>query len=238
MNPNTIIIDDEPIARKGLREYINDVGFLHLSGEFDNALAASDFIGRGDVQLMLLDIQMPGMAGVDFVRALQHPPPVIFTTAYPQFALDGFEVNAIDYLLKPISFNRFVKAVNKAKEYYEVRERNFKETENADYFYIKSGSTLVKIFFDDIIYVEALQNYVVIHTAGAKHMTYLTFKAVQDNLPATAFVKVHKSFIVAAAKITSIDANEILIGTKHIPISRGLKDEVLEILLKGKFLKR
>jgi DNA-binding LytR/AlgR family response regulator len=121
---NCIIIDDEPLARKGLREYISDVDFLHLAGEYDNPLKATEIISKGEVQLLFLDIQMPKITGLDFMKTLQKPIPVIFTTAFPQFALDGFELNALDYLVKPISFDRFLKAALKAKEYYEVRQKN------------------------------------------------------------------------------------------------------------------
>jgi len=229
------IIDDEPLARKGLKEYIADVDFLELVGEFDSPLKAANMISRGEVQLLFLDIQMPKITGLDFFKSIQNPPPVIFTTAYPQFALEGFEVNALDYLVKPISFDRFLKAALKAKEFYEVREKN---TPADDHFYIKADNKLVKIQFEDVLLVEALQNYVVIHTAGKKYLTYLTFKSVEDYLPSDKFLRVHKSYIVAASKIDSIEGNDIRIGQHHIPISRNLKDEVMERLLKGKFLKR
>src|SRR6476646_142152 len=121
---NCIIIDDEPLARKGLKEYVNDVDFLHLDAEFDNPLRAAKLLGAGSIQLIFLDIQMPKITGLDFFKSLQHAPPVIFTTAYPQYALDGFDLNALDYLVKPISFERFLKAALKAKEYYEIRNHN------------------------------------------------------------------------------------------------------------------
>jgi len=234
-----VVIDDEPLARKGLKEYITDVDFLDLIDEFDNPLKATDLIRKGDAQLLFLDIEMPKITGLDFFKTLPDAPPVIFTTAYPQFALDGFEVNALDYLVKPISFERFLKAALKAKEYYEVREKNVNEAAvSSDYFFVKVDGKLVKILFDDVLVVEALQNYVVIHTGTKKYMTYLTFKSVEDYLPADKFIKIHKSFIVAAAKVDSIEGSEIRIGPMHIPISRNLKDEVMDKLLKGKFLKR
>jgi DNA-binding LytR/AlgR family response regulator len=238
MSINCIIIDDEPLARKGMKEYIADVDFLRLAGEFDNPLKAADMISRGEVQLLFLDIQMPRITGLDFFKTLASPPPVIFTTAYPQYALEGFEVNALDYLVKPISFSRFLAATLKAKEYYEIREKNTGSGTASDYFFIKADNKLVKILFDDVLYVEALQNYVTIHTAGKKYMTYLTFKAVEDYLPADNFLKVHKSYIVAASKIDSIEGNDIRIGQQHIPISRNQKEEVMEKLLKNRFLKR
>jgi len=239
---NCVIIDDEPLARKGLREYISDVDFLNLAGEYDNPLKATEMISRGEAQLLFLDIQMPKITGLDFMKTLQKPVPVIFTTAFPQYALDGFDLNALDYLVKPISFDRFLKAALKAKEYYEVRQKNDADktpiAEVGDYFFIKADSKLVKVLFSDILFIEALQNYVVIHTQEKKLITYLTFKSVEEYLPSSQFIKVHKSFIISATKIDSIEGNDIRIGQHYIPISRNLKDEVMNKLLKGKFLKR
>lgn len=240
MSITCIIIDDEPLARKGLKEYIADVDFLKLVGEFDNPLKAAEMISRGETQLLFLDIHMPRITGLDFFKTLQSPPPVIFTTAYPQYALEGFEVNALDYLVKPVSFDRFLKAALKAKEFYEIREKNRREAAVAptDHFFIKADSRLIKILYDDILFVEALQNYVVIHTREKKHISYLTFKSVEEYLPASIFIKVHKSYIVSASKIESIEGNDVRIGQQQIPISRNLKDEVMDRLVKGKFLKR
>ena len=243
---NCIIIDDEPLARTGLKEYIADIDFLNLAGEFDNALGATSLLGSGGVDLLFLDIQMPKITGIDFFKTLKNPPAVIFTTAYPQYALEGFEVNALDYLVKPVSFDRFLKAALKAKEFYELRQDHRKlpiTTEaitgnTAAYFFIKADNQLVKIFLEDILFIEALQNYVTIQTASKKYISYLTIKSVKDYLPADRFIKVHKSFIIAAAKVDSIDGNEIHIDQHRIPISRSLKDEVIDKLLKGKFLKR
>ena len=237
MSINCIVIDDEPLARKGLKEYISDIDFLNLVGEFDNPLKATDIISNGGVQLLFLDIQMPKITGLEFFKTLQNAPPVIFTTAYPQYALEGFEVNALDYLVKPISFERFLKASLKAKEYYEVRDKNTSEVTAATYFFIKADNKLVKIAYDEVLFVEALQNYVTIYTADKKYMTYLTFKSVEDYLPADKFLKVHKSYIVAASKVDSIEGSDIRIGERHIPISRNQKEEVMDKLLKGKFLK-
>ena len=239
---NCIIIDDEPLSRKGLREYIYDIDFLNLVGEFDNPLKATTDLKEKNVQLLFLDIQMPKISGIDFFKSLHNAPPVIFTTAFPQYALDGFDLNALDYLVKPISFDRFFKAALKAKEYYEVREKNQSETSQQNksekYFFIKADNKLVKIFFDEILFVEALQNYVTIHTTAKKYITYLTFKSVEEYLPSDEFIRCHKSFIVAASKVSSIEGNEIIIGTNHIPISRNAKEESLQKLLKGRFLKR
>ncbi|HTD93821.1 MAG TPA: LytTR family DNA-binding domain-containing protein [Chitinophagaceae bacterium] len=241
MKINCIIIDDEPLARKGLKEYVADVEFLQLAGEFDNAMKATGIIESGGVQLLFLDIQLPRITGLDFFKTLHHPPPVIFTTAYPNYALEGFELNALDYLVKPISFDRFYKAALKAKEFYEVREKNAGvnvAVGQDGYFFIKADNRLVKLLFSEVLFAEALQNYVVIHTKEKKYVTYLTFKSVEDYLAGAQFIRTHKSYIVAAARIDSIEGNDIRIGQHHIPISRNLKEEVMEKLLKGKFLKR
>lgn len=234
-----IIIDDEPLARKGLREYVADVDFLLLAGEFDNPLKAAKRIAEGGIQLMFLDIQMPKLSGIELFRSLEGPPPVIFTTAFPQYAIDGFELNALDYLVKPVSFDRFYKAALRAKDYYEVREtNNTAGTDSGEYFYIKVDNKLVRIAFDEVLYVEALQNYVSIHTGTKKYITYLTLKTIEEFLPANRFIKTHKSYIVAAARIDSIEGNDIRIGDHTIPISRNSREEVMDRLLRGKFLKR
>jgi DNA-binding LytR/AlgR family response regulator len=238
-----IIIDDEPLARKGLKEYITDIDFLHLIGEFDNPLKAAKLLSEGSVHLIFLDIQMPKISGLDFFKTLLNAPPVVFTTAYPQYAIDGFDLNAIDYLVKPVSFERFLKAALKVKEYYEVRQKNINEQNTQQeqkeaFFFVKADNKLVKIFLDDILFVEALQNYIAVHTTSKKYITYLTFKSIEDYLPEHQFIKTHKSFIVSAPRIDNIEGNDIRIGEHHIPISRNNREEVLEKLLKGRFLKR
>lgn len=237
----TIIIDDEPLARKGLREYINDIPFLELVAEFDSPLMATEMLANKTAHLILLDIQMPKITGLQFLKTQTKMPPVILTTAYPQYALEGFELNALDYLVKPISFERFLKAAQKAKEYYELREANAaKESLNnvEPFFFIKVDNKLVKLFFHDILFIEALQNYVAVHTKTKKYITYLTFRSIEEYLPPDLFIKTHKSYIVSAQKIDNIDGNEIRINDHHIPISRSIKEEVMEKLLKGRFLKR
>ena len=240
MKISCIIIDDEPLARKGLREYIADTEFLQLIGEFENPLRATGIIGQEKIQLIFLDIQMPKMTGLDFLKSLKHAPPVIFTTAYPQYALDGFELNALDYLVKPISADRFLKAALRAKEYYEVRSKNsLPESGNKpDHFFIKADNKLVKIFFNEILFAEALQNYVVIHTEKAKYITYLTFRSLEEYLPADIFLRTHKSYIISISKVDSIEGNDIRIGQHYIPVSRNLKDAVMDTLLQNKILKR
>ena len=241
MTIRCVIIDDEPLARKGLKEYIQDVDFLQLVGEFDNPLKAADVMMRENIDLVFLDIQMPKMTGMEFMKTLSHPPMVIFTTAYPQYAVEGFELNAIDYLLKPFSFERFWKAVLKARSMKENEGKTnapVPVTAEPDYFFIKSDSKLVKIFYDEILFIEALQNYVAVHTLSKKHITYLTFRSIEEHLPASRFIRTHKSYIVSGAKVESIEGNDIKIGQHHIPISRTERDAVLQQLLQNRLLKR
>jgi DNA-binding LytR/AlgR family response regulator len=242
---NCIVIDDEPLARAGVKEYIADIDFLFLAGEFGNPLAASHCLSTTTVDLIFLDIQMPKISGIEFMKSLPHPPAVIFTTAYPQYALESFDVNALDYLVKPVSFDRFLKACFKARAYCEMKNNAGKIVSAAAavdskeaHFFIKTDNKIVKIALDDILFVEAMQNYVTIQTTDKKYMSYLTTKSVEDFLPADRFIKVHKSFIVSAGRVDSIEGNEICIGKYRLPMSRSLKEEVTEKLLNGKFLKR
>lgn len=238
MTLRCVIIDDEPIARKGLKEYMQDASFLHLAGEFDNPLKAAEMLIHEKIDLLFLDIQMPKMTGMEFLKTLSHPPLVIFTTAYPQYAVEGFEWNAIDYLLKPFSFERFWKAVQKAKNMHEAITAAPSRASEPEYFFIKTDSKLVKIAYDEILFVEALQNYVAVYTTGKKYITYLTFKSIEEHLPAPRFIKTHKSYIVAAAKVQSIEGNDIAIGAHHIPISRTERESVLQQLIQNRLLRR
>jgi len=239
---NCIIIDDEPLARKGLKEYISDIEFLNLLGEFENPLKATGTLMDQRVQLMLLDIQMPKITGLDFLQSLQTPPLTILTTAYPQYALQAYELNVIDYLLKPFSFERFLKATMKAKLHLEAAARTTNTNEGKDnaagYFFIKTDNKLIKLLQADVLFAEALQNYVAIYTKEKKYISYLTIKSVEEQLPANQFIKVHKSYLVAADKVETIEGNEIKIGPHRIPISRNSKEEVLEKILQNRLLKR
>jgi len=241
MKINCIVIDDEPLARQGIKEYIGEVDFLNFVGEFESPLKATSLLSTTGVQLIFLDIQMPKITGLDFFKTLKNPPPVIFTTAYPQFALDGFDLNALDYLVKPISLERFLKAAHKAKEFYDLRVRNQNESNKEDYtdhVFIKVDGKLVKILLENILFVEALQNYVAVHTKDKKYVSYLTLQSIAEFLPADIFIKTHKSFIVAINKVDSIDGNNLQIANHLIPVSRSQKEEVMGKLLGKDFIKR
>jgi two-component system LytT family response regulator len=229
---NCVIIDDEPLAREGLANYVREVDFLNLSGICENPLELLPLIDRQAADLIFLDIQMPKMNGIEFLKILQKPPMVVITTAYPSYALEGFQLNVLDYLLKPITFERFFKAAAKAKDYHRLLTKttsgDHPDTEpEEDYFFIKCGSKYEKILFEDILYVEGMQNYVNIYTSKGKFVTMLSLKNLEENLDQRSFIRVHKSFIVAINKIDGIEGNEIFLQTSRIPISRNYREQVI-----------
>ena len=184
MKLKCIIIDDEPVARKLLKEYIEDISFLELAGEADNPLKAQAILDREPIDLLFLDINMPKLTGIEFLQSGNSLPMVIMTTAYAEHALDGFTLDVLDYLVKPFSFNRFLKACNKAKEYQEMKTRaGNKANGDGDYFFVKYNGRIEKILYDDLLYVEAALNYVILHTNNNKMIVYLTIKGIIEDLP-------------------------------------------------------
>lgn len=224
---NCVIIDDEPLAREGLANYVREVDFLNLGGVGENPLELLHLIDQQKVDLIFLDIQMPKMNGIEFLKIIQKPPMVVITTAYPSYALEGFQLNALDYLLKPITFERFFKAAAKARDYHKLLNGDHAK-QNEDYFFIKCGNKYEKIPFEDILYVEGMQNYVNIYTNQGKFVTMLSLKSLEENLNERSFIRIHKSYIVAVNKINGIEGNEIFIQSNRIPISRNYRQEVLE----------
>jgi two-component system LytT family response regulator len=236
---NCLIIDDEPLACKGLSEYIADIEHVNLLAVVHNPAEAIRFMP--DVDLMYLDINMPKISGIDFLKLVKNPPLTIITTAYQQYALQGYELDVVDYLLKPISFPRFLKATNKAIDYLNLRrqEKTTAPAEtNNDYFFVKSNGILEKIAMADILAIESLSNYIIIHCPDKKIITYLTLKQIKEYLPPAAFVQVHKSFIVAAAKIDRIDHNEIIMKNLRIPVGQNFKEAMTQQITDGKIWKR
>jgi two-component system LytT family response regulator len=229
-NISCMITDDEPFARKGLQGYVEKIGFLDLKGVCEDALQLSDILQKTPVDLLFLDIQMPHITGVEFIRALSNPPKVIFTTAFAQYALDGFELDVLDYLLKPISYDRFLKAAWKARDYFALRE-NKADTANP-YMFAKSNGRLEKINFDEILFVEAMENYAAIYLENKKIIIHTTFKALLEKLPAKQFIQTHKSYIIAINRVESIDGNTIHIKKFQVPISKYLRESVLGQILK------
>lgn len=237
MKLNCLIVDDEPVARKGLEEYVREVEFLSLSGKCENAIKAASFLNQDNIDLLLLDIHMPKLSGIDFLKTLKNPPMVIFTTAYSDYALEGYALDIIDYLVKPIPFDRFLKAVQKARDFHTLKLKA--ETPSTqDYFFIKCDHKFEKVNFKDVLYVEAMQNYCIIHVPDRKMITYITFSGLESQLPGDQFLKVHKSFLVSLGKIKSVDSNEIIIANSRIPISRSLKEEVMKRIMGDNLLKR
>ncbi|GGA83337.1 LytR/AlgR family response regulator transcription factor [Puia dinghuensis] len=231
-----IIIDDEPLAREGMASYVREVDFLHLTATCENPLQLTKLLDQHPVDLIFLDIQMPKMNGLDFLKTMQNPPIVIITTAYPTYALEGFQLNVLDYLLKPITFDRFFKSVNKARDYYHLitRSTDTKTGAAADYFFIRCGSKYEKIYFSHILYIEGMQNYITLYTEKGKYVTLLYLKNLEENLDSQAFIRVHKSYIVSIDKIEGIEGNEIFIQSHRIPISRNYREQVIQRVVEGK----
>jgi DNA-binding LytR/AlgR family response regulator len=240
MKITCIAVDDEPLALEVLEDYIHKIPFLELLKTFDNAIQAIDFLRAGKTDLMFLDIQMDELTGIQMLNILKPKPEVIFTTAYDQFALQGYELDVADYLVKPISFERFVKAVDKVHEKL-CRQANAKclpgevsiFNPRIDYFFIKSGFKLHKVTFNEILYIEGQGDYLKIVTPKARIMTLQTFKGIEDILPPANFIRVHKSYIIALDKIESIEGNMIKIADKLIPVGESYK-RTFQILLEKK----
>ncbi|WP_121810384.1 LytR/AlgR family response regulator transcription factor [Mucilaginibacter kameinonensis] len=222
-----IITDDEPFARKGLEGYVTKAGFFDLKAQCEDAMELGALLAQQSVDLLFLDIQMPHLTGVEFIRSMPNPPKVIFTTAFKEYATDGFDLDVLDYLLKPIPFERFMKAAFKAKDYFDLRSN----AGSVDYIFVKSNGKLEKIVFDDVLFIKGMENYVEIYTSARKIITHSTLRAFADKLPARKFMQTHKSYIIASNKITSIEGNMLNIGEFEVPISRQLKDQVLHALI-------
>ena len=229
-NISCIITDDEPFARKGLQGYIEKIGFLDLKGTCEDALQLSDMLQHQPVDLLFLDIQMPHITGIEFIRALSKPPKVIFTTAYEQYALQGFELDVVDYLLKPISYERFLKAAWKARDYFALREE--KTATASPYMFAKANGKLEKINFDEILFIEGMENYAAIYFDNKKLIIHTTIKALLEKLPAGRFIQTHKSYIAAINKVESIEGNILHIQKHQVPVSKYLRDEVLPKIVR------
>ena len=240
---NAIIVDDEPLAQDVLETYIDKIPEITLLAKCNNALEANEVLKKESVDLMFLDIQMPQLTGIDFLKTLSRPPIVIFTTAYPNYALEGFELNALDYLLKPISLERFMKAVNKAIEQIELQRKDTNPESPAqegdpDFIFVKADKKLVKISYDDIIYIEGLKDYVIIRMNESRVITLQTMKSLEAKLPKGNFKRIHRSYIVNIDKIDAVMGNMIEVQeknqAKHLPIGKNYRDDLLEIINKNR----
>ena len=230
-----IVIDDEPIARQYLSDYVTKMPKLELAATFSKAMDAYEFIENGKADIVFLDIQMPGITGIEFIRTLQKKPAIILTTAYSEYALEGYELDVVDYLLKPISFGRFAKAVNKAVDRLtvpgntkvpgEVGE-NIHSATTRDFIFVKSGYKSEKVNISDILYVEGMKEYVVIHTQDKKYTKLDRMKNMENMLSNQGFIRIHKSYIVSVRNIDAVFGNTIEVNGDKLPLGRSYKEEV------------
>lgn len=228
----TVIVDDEPLALDVLETYIAQMPQLQLVAKCENALEANEILRKEQVDLLFLDIHMPQITGIELVKSLSNPPAVVFTTAYPDYAVEGFELDAADYLLKPISLDRFMKAVNKVEDRLTAGDHRVQDTE--DYIFVKADKKLVKVNFDEVIYIEGLKDYVIIRMDASRVITLQTMKSLELKLPDKIFKRVHRSYIINIDRIEALVGNTVEVHekgkTKHIPIGKNYKDELLQIV--------
>jgi DNA-binding LytR/AlgR family response regulator len=221
-----LLVDDEPLALDLLEGYVVKTPSLSLAGRCSSAFQAMEMLENTEVDLMFLDIQMPGLSGLEFSRSLSKGPKVIFTTAFEQYALEGFKVDAVDYLLKPVSYPEFLNAVNKAKRWFEHTSKET-EPEARNSIFVKSDYKLVQIEYSNILYIEGLKDYVKFYLEGNEKpvLSLMSMKSLEENLPDSKFMRVHRSFIVNLDKIKTIERNRIVFGKEYIPISENYKEK-------------
>jgi DNA-binding LytR/AlgR family response regulator len=231
-----IAVDDEKLVLELLVDNIRQVPYLQLVKACRNAMEALEILQKEKVDLVFLDIQMPKLSGLQLVQTLPQPPMIILVTAYEQYALEGYNLNVVDYLLKPVSFERFLKACNKAKELFDLKKEKMgiQKEEPADHIFVNVEYTLVKILFSDILFIEGLKDYIKIHLASSPKaiLTKMSLKAMEEKLPARKFIRVHKSYIVASERITVIKRDLINIGDHEIPVSEFYKENLSRITNK------
>lgn len=220
-----IVVDDEPLAQQVIVTYIGRLSHMELVATCDNAMEAMQALQKDKIDVMFLDIQMPVITGVEFLRSLQHPPRVIFTTAYPDFALDGYDLNITDYLLKPISFERFMKAVNKVSEAVNNEEHN---TPIPDHFFVKEDGKLVRVNFADIDHIECMKDYAKIFTKQRMIVTHHSMKKFEEVLPDQQFMRIHRSYIVSLSSINAIFGNVIETAKGRLPVGANYREMLME----------
>jgi len=230
-----IIIDDEPLAREVLEGYLKKLPFITSIIQFSNASDAISYLKTNETDVIFLDIEMPEMTGIDFLESISQPPLTVFTTAYRDYAFEGFELGVIDFLLKPISFNRFMQAVEKVRDFLMQKEQNIDIDDNPieeiqEYIFVKSGVQRIKLQFDEVTHIQGLKDYAIIYTHSAKIVLKGSIKAMLEIFPKSSFVRVHKSFIVSVPKITRIERNRIILNGHQIPIGRNYKEDLEKIL--------
>jgi len=230
MTLNCLIVDDEPIARDILRNYIAQVPYLNLAGECSDAFEAMQLINKQSIDLVILDINMPRLTGLDMLRTLKKYPAIIITSAYPEYALEGFELSVTDYLLKPFSFPRFVQATEKVLNQSQHAGQTPAQPEKDDFIMVKSDKKLTKVFFGDITYIEAYGNYIFIYTGQERIMSKQTLTQFEEQLPGEKFVRIHKSYIISLKAIKFFEGNEISVGDKKLPVGKVYRESLLKRL--------
>ncbi|WP_306353130.1 LytR/AlgR family response regulator transcription factor [Flavobacterium sp. '19STA2R22 D10 B1'] len=230
-----LVIDDEPIARNGIVDFISKLDFLKVVGAFSSAIEASEYIQNGAVDLMFLDINMPYLSGLEFLESLEQPPLCIFTTAYSEYALEGYRLQVVDYLVKPISFQRFYQSALKARQLHLM---NSKQAPSDTFLYVRQGDGFQKISWVDILYIEGMQNYAKLHFKDQVIIIHQTMLCLEETLPQENFFRIHKSYLINIAHIDSVSGGRLFINGQALPISRTRREELLKEVVYKKLLSR
>ena len=235
-----IIVDDEPLAREGMKINCDKLQNLKNAGSFKNAFEALEFLRNNEVDLMFLDIEMPGLTGLDFIRTLKNPPLIILCTAYPQYALESYELDVIDYLVKPIKFQRFCKAVSKAQDYLELKNVSSVEVTayEKSYMFIKSERQYIKVYYDEVLYIKGMKDYVVIITKEDKYMTAMNVKTILGQLPEELFARTSKSYIIQTRKVDRVSSDTIFIEELELPLGPSYKEDFINNYVKKNLVGR
>jgi len=229
---NCLLIDDEPLALQLLEDFVKKTPYLKLAGKFEEPLQALPLIESQQIDLLFLDIKMPDITGIEFFKSLTYKPEVIFTTAYSEFAMDGFELKAMDYLLKPVSFEKFITATNRVKEYIEFK--NNREVKSRDYFFINVSHKLHKLFYDDILYLEGYKDYTKVYLSSAASPLLIlhNLKYFEDMLSQNEFIRIHRSYIVSISKVNTISRKSVTIQTNSLPVSDNYRNDFFAVIEK------
>lgn len=234
-----LIIDDEPLARFHLKELAGQIDFLSVEGTCATALEADAKVKESEIDLLFLDINMPYLSGLEFLEQLENPPLCILTTAYSEYALEGFRLQVADYILKPIAFNRFYQAVNKAQQQFIISEKSKKNTPLDDPFlYVRQSDTFIKVSWVDILYIESMQNYTKLHFKDKSLIIHQTMKAIEESLPSEHFFRIHKSYLINITHIDMISGGRLFINKIELPISRTRKEELLNQVVYKKLISK
>jgi DNA-binding LytR/AlgR family response regulator len=227
---NCLLIDDEPLALQLLEDFVKKTPYLKLAGKFEEPLQALPLIESQQIDLLFLDIKMPDISGIEFFKSLTTKPEVIFTTAYSEFAIDGFELKAMDYLLKPVSFEKFITACNRVKEYLDFK--NSKEIKGRDYFFINVSHKLHKLFYDDILYLEGYKDYTKVYLSSATSPLLIlhNLKYFEDLLNQNQFIRIHRSYIVSIRKVNTVSRKSVTIQTNSLPVSDNYRDKFFSVI--------